>query len=77
MTVDFVVQSLAAFLLFTGLWLTGNKRLLGPFVTLIADIFNGYVGITHHVWCITLISSVRFVIQGRNFVKWYRERTGW
>lgn len=74
---DFVVQSLASVLLFTGLWLMGNKRLLGPFLTAAAEIFTAIVGFTHHTWSIALIGTVLFFVQARNFIKWRTEKTSW
>jgi hypothetical protein len=74
---DFVVQALAAGLLFIGLWLMGNKRLLGPCITAIAEVFTTTVGIWHHTWSIVLIGVVLAVIQSRNFFKWRQEGVSW
>lgn len=74
---DFTVQFLAAALLLTGLWLTGNKRLLGPFLCFIAEFFTLIVGLTHGVWSIAVIGAVLFVIQLRNFLKWRKEGLSW
>lgn len=75
--IDFVVQSLAAGLLFAGLWMMGNKRLAGPFITAVAELFTTIVGVTHHTWSIALIGAVLFFVQGRNFLKWRKEGTRW
>lgn len=74
---DFLVQLFAAVPLLIGLWLMGNKRLWGPFLAFIAEIFTTMVGISHHAWSIVLIGAVLFVVQARNFVKWYLEGVGW
>ena len=74
---DFVIQFFAAFLLLTGLWLMGNKRLLGPFLCFLAEGFTTAAGLSHHVWSIVVIGSVLFVIQGRNFWKWRSEDASW
>lgn len=74
---DFIVQSLAAGLLFYGLWSMGNKRLRGPFITAVAEIFTTIVGVTHKTWSIVLIGIVLTVVQGRNFLKWRKEGTEW
>ena len=74
---DFVIQSLAALLLFIGLWLMGNKRLAGPFITAIAEVFTTCVGAMHHTWSMALIGAVLFAVQSRNFYKWSKEGIGW
>lgn len=74
---DFIIQSLSAGLLFSGLWLMGNKRLRGPLLTAFAELFTTTVGITHHTWSITLIGVVLCVVQARNFFKWKAEGTRW
>jgi len=75
--IDFVVQLSATVLLLAGLWLMGNKRLLGPFLAFLAEFFTTIVGIQHKTWSIIVIGSVLFVVQGRNFWKWYREGISW
>jgi hypothetical protein len=75
--IDFLIQSLAAILLFAGLWMMGNKRLLGPFVTAVAEVFTTAVGITHRTWSIVLIGIVLSFVQARNFIKWRKEGTRW
>ena len=75
--IDFIVQFLAAALLLSGMWLTGNKRLIGPFLAFVAEVFTTIAGITHHTWSFVLIGIILFGIQGRNFVKWYREGAKW
>lgn len=74
---DFIIQSLAASLLFYGLWTMGNKRLRGPFITALAEVFTTVVGLTHHTWSIALIGAVLTFVQGRNFFKWRAEGTAW
>jgi len=74
---DFVIQFLAAVPLLIGLWLMGNRRLVGPFLAFIAEAFTTTVGITHHAWSIVLIGVVLFFVQGRNFFKWRREGVRW
>lgn len=75
--IDFLVQFLSMALLLVGLWLMGDKRLIGPFLAFLAEGFTTAVGITHHVWSIIVIGSVLFVVQGRNFWKWRREGIPW
>lgn len=74
---DFFIQLFAAVPLLVGLWLTGNKRLLGPFLCFIAEAFTTTVGVMHHTWSIILIGAVLFVVQGRNFLKWRSEGVNW
>lgn len=74
---DFIVQTLAASLLFYGLWTMGNKKLRGPFITALAEVFTTIVGFTHHTWSIALIGAVLTFVQARNFVKWYDDGTAW
>lgn len=74
---DFIIQFLGAIPLLAGLWLMGNKHLLGPFLAFIAEGFTTIIGITHHVWSIILIGVVLFVVQGRNFFKWRAEGVQW
>ena len=75
--IDFLIQFLSAALLLIGLWLMGNKRLIGPFLAFIAELFTTLVGIQHHVWSIVVIGAVLFIVQGRNFLKWQREGVRW
>ena len=75
--IDFIVQFLATALLLIGLWLMGNKRLLGPFLAFVAEFFTTIVGITHQAWSIIIIGAVLFVVQGRNFLKWRKEGVKW
>lgn len=75
--VDFIVQLLSVVLLLTGLWLMGDKRLRGPFLACIAEVFVTIVGIQHQTWSIVVIGVCLGFVQGRNFLKWYRERTPW
>jgi hypothetical protein len=75
--IDFLVQALATILLLVGLWVMGNKRLLGPFLCFLAEGFTTAVGIMHHVWSIILIGAVLFVVQVRNFIKWRAEGASW
>lgn len=77
MTLDFVIQFLAAAPLLVGLWLMGNKKLSGVFLCFIAEAFTTTVGITHHAWSIILIGVALFFIQGRNFLLWRKEGTPW
>lgn len=74
---DFTIQTLAAGLLFYGLWSMGNKRLRGPLVTAIAEVFTLLVGIAHNTWSIVVIGGVLAIVQYRNFLKWRAEGTAW
>lgn len=74
---DFLIQFLAAAPLLIGLWLMGNKRLLGPFLCFAAEGFTTTVGVMHGVWSIVLIGAVLFVVQLRNFLKWRAEGVQW
>lgn len=75
--IDFIIQFLAMTLLLSGLWLMGNKRLIGPFMTAFAEIFTTIVGVTHHTWSIVVIGVVLSFVQARNFFKWRKEGTRW
>jgi len=74
---DAILQALSAFPLFYGLWQMGNGKLRGPFITTLAEFFTFLVGIQHHVWSLTLIGAVLFVVQARNFFKWSAEGKPW
>lgn len=74
---DFIVQFMGAIPLLIGLWLMGDKRRTGVLLAFMAEGFTTAVGIMHHVWSIILIGGVLFVVQGRNFLKWHRERIPW
>jgi hypothetical protein len=74
---DFALQSLSAIPLLLGLWLMGNKKLLGPLLAWVAEAFTAVVGFEHHTWSIVLIGVVLFVVQGRNFLKWRPEGVRW
>ena len=75
--IDFFIQLFAAVPLLVGLWLMGNKRLIGPFLCFLAEGFTTAVGIMHHAWSIILIGIVLFFVQARNFLKWRREGVSW
>ena len=75
--IDFIVQFLATALLLSGLWIMGNKRLLGPAMTAFAEVFTTIVGITHHTWSIVVIGVVLSIVQTRNFLKWRKEGMRW
>ncbi len=75
--IDFIVQFLGTALLFAGLWLMGNKRLLGPFLAFIAELFIVVVGVTHGAWSIVVIGIGLGFIQARNFLKWRSEGAPW
>jgi hypothetical protein len=74
---DFLIQLVGTVLLLSGIWFTGNKRLLGPFLAFISEFFMAVIGVQHHAWSIVVIGSVLFVIQGRNFLKWRKDGTEW
>jgi len=71
--VDFFVQGASAGGLFYGLWEMGNGKLRGPAITCIAELCATYVGVSHHVWSLTLIGVGLTFVQGRNFIKWSQE----
>lgn len=75
--IDFTVQFMAIVLLLAGLWLMGNKRLLGPFLAFCAEAAWFVVGVTHHVWSAWVLGAVLFVVQLRNFLRWRREGAPW
>ena len=74
---DFVVQFLATSLLLYGLWVMGNRKLKGPFLAAVAEIFTTLVGTTHHAWGIVVIGVVLFVVQVRNFFLWQSQGLDW
>jgi hypothetical protein len=75
--IDFIVQSLAAGLLFYGLWQMGNRNLRGPFYAALAEIFTTIVGYWYGTWSIVLIGVVLFVVQARNFMQWRKDGVAW
>jgi len=70
--IDTIVQTLAVVLLCWGLWETGNKKVRGPVLAAIAELFVIVVGITHGAWSVTLIGVILFFIQSRNAWLWMR-----
>lgn len=74
---DFLIQSAGMILLLWGLWLMGDKRLIGPAMAGIAELITTYVGIKHHVWSIIVIGVVLCFVQARNFWKWRQEGVAW
>ena len=74
---DFLIQFSAMALLLIGLWLMGDKRLLGPFLCFLAEGFTTVVGVSHHVWSIIVIGAVLLVVQARNFLKWRNDGARW
>lgn len=75
--IDFIIQFLAASLLLSGLWIMGNKKLLGVLLVIIAEIFTTIVGIMYGTWSIVVIGVCLTIIQSRNFIKWKKEKTPW
>jgi hypothetical protein len=55
----------------------GDQRLLGPLLAALAEILTTAVGIMHGAWSIVVIGVVLFVVQTRNFVKWYQQGARW
>lgn len=74
---DFIVQFLGTSLLLVGLWLMGDKRLLGPALAFFAELFIVVVGLTHDAWSIVVIGLCLGVVQARNFMKWKKEGAPW
>jgi len=75
--IDFTIQFLATALLLAGLWVMGNKRLGGVLMVVIAEAFTTVVGIMHDVWSIIIIGACLTIVQGRNFIKWKKDKTPW
>jgi hypothetical protein len=75
--VDFVIQFLATTLLLVGLWIMGNKKLIGVLMVVVAEVFTTMVGIMYGTWSIIVIGVCLTVVQGRNFIKWRKEKTPW
>lgn len=75
--IDFIIQLLFTITLLSGIWLTGNKQLRGPFICTVAEFLTVTVGVMHHTWSIIVIGAVLAIVQGRNFIKWRREGTRW
>ena len=75
--IDFIVQFLATTLLLSGLWIMGNKKLIGVLMVVIAEGFTTAVGIMYGTWSIIVIGICLTVVQGRNFIKWKKENTPW
>lgn len=76
-TTDFVIQFLATTLLLVGLWIMGNKKLMGVLMVVIAEIFTTMVGFMYGTWSIIVIGACLTIVQGRNFIKWKKEKTPW
>jgi hypothetical protein len=74
---DFLIQLVGTVLLLGGIWIMGNKRLLGPFMAAVSELFMVVIGIQHHAWSIVVIGFVLFAVQARNFWKWRKEGTEW
>lgn len=74
---DFLAQFFGTAMLLAGLWLTGSKRLIGPFLCFLAEGLTTYIGVTHHVWSVIVIGISLFFVQLRNFIKWRREGLPW
>ena len=74
---DFIIQFMATSLLLLGLWIMGNKKLAGVLMVVIAEIFTTMVGIMYGTWSIIVIGICLTIVQGRNFIKWRKEKTPW
>lgn len=75
--IDFIVQFLATTLLLSGLWVMGNKKLIGVLLVVVAEVFTTAVGIMYGTWSIIVIGICLTIVQGRNFIKWRKENTPW
>ena len=74
---DHLLQFLGTALLLIGLWLMGNRLLIGPFIATVAELMLMAVGIWHGVWSLFVIGFALFFVQGRNFLKWRSEKVSW
>lgn len=75
--IDFIIQFTSSFGLLVGIWLTGNRRLSGPFLCLLAEVAVTIMGVTHGTWSLVVIGVGLGIVQARNFVKWYKEGVAW
>lgn len=75
--IDFLVQFFATTLLLFGLWIMGNKKLIGVLMVVVAEGFTTVVGIMYGTWSIIVIGICLMIVQGRNFFKWRKENTPW
>jgi hypothetical protein len=72
-----VLQFFAAGVLLLGLYLMGNLKKLGPFLAGLSEIIWVGVFIPPHLWGGIFLSTILFVMQARNFIKWHREGLPW
>ena len=75
--IDFTIQFLATSLLLSGLWIMGNKKLIGVLMVVVAEVFTTMVGFMYGTWSIIVIGICLTIVQGRNFFKWRKENTPW
>lgn len=72
-----ILQFFAAGVLLIGLYLMGNQKKLGPFLAGASEAIWVVVFIPPHMWGGIFLSTILFVMQARNFIKWHREGLPW
>lgn len=50
---------------------------IGVLMVVVAEVFTTMVGIMYGTWSIIVIGVCLTVVQGRNFIKWRKEKTPW
>ena len=77
MTLNLAMQFVAAAVLLLGLYLMGNYRRSGPLLAGASELIWIAVFVPYEMWGGIFLSSVLFVMQARNFLKWSREGARW
>ncbi len=72
-----LLQFLAAGILLIGLWLMGNQKKIGPFLAALSEVLWVIIFIPPELWGGVFLSTILFVMQARNFIKWHREGLSW
>jgi hypothetical protein len=72
-----LLQFVAAGILLLGLFLMGNHRKSGPLLAALSEALWIGVFIPPRLWGGIFLSSILFIMQMRNFIKWYKEGVSW
>ena len=75
--VNLLLQFAAAGILLLGLYLMGNQKKLGPFLSAASELLWIVIFIPPELWGGVFLSAVLLVMQVRNFIKWHKEGLPW
>ncbi len=72
-----LLQFFATGVLLLGLYLMGNHRKSGPLLAALSEALWIIVFVPVDLWGGIVLSTILFIMQMRNFIKWHREGVVW